>query len=410
MTGAALAAALLAGCGGGGGSSGETPASVNRFTESAVWTFVLPAAGSSLCYDFDAKAEVAGCAGNAWDLKVTSGGRSATLWTNSGTSGTGGGGAFGGPFDHDWTTLSTWQDATIDPVDGALPSAVYFKDTSNGVFTGSNAIKAAAFEYDLAGDHQLYPNYRVFLITTDSASADAVGTPAAPAFALQFTGYYGGAGGTASGHPSFRWVDRSDPTTVHTATVDASSDTDWVYFNLASGTTVGAGGVWHIAFNRYNVKLNGGDSGSGKVAGFLGKTPAGFYDGDGNPVASRFSSATPAETLADLTAADMTVPATASKWVADANASELNAAPRGTYPSPLDYGWYTYYPTDATAATVGLTQHMLKANPEGAALVRSGEGGSYARVHVTDIQYAPATPGYTGTQTWTVEFGVQPAP
>src|SRR5690606_5184745 len=125
------------------------------------------------------------------------------------------------------------------------------------------------------------------LITTDSSAADAVGTPASPVFALQVTGYYGGATGTASGHPSFRWVDRAGGA-VREATVDATGG--WVYYDLAAGAESTEAGTWHIAFNRYNVKLNGGESGSGTVAGFVGKTPAGFYESDGNtPVAAKFT-------------------------------------------------------------------------------------------------------------------------
>src|SRR5690606_16850098 len=98
---------------------------------------------------------------------------------------------------------------------------------------------------------------------------------------------------------------------------------------------------WHIAFNRYNVMLNGGQSGDGSVAGFVGKTPAGFYDAEGNVVESTFTSAAPADTLADLTAADMATPADAGDWIIDDVRSRLNADAEGTYPM-LDYGWYTY--------------------------------------------------------------------
>lgn len=412
LTATLMSTLLLVACGGSSDdpSDPSPPPDGNQFTRKAAWTFALPAAGESRCYDFDAAAEVAGCTGTAWDLKVTSGGRSATLWTNSGISGSGSGGAFGGPFDRDWTTLSTWKDATIDPVEGAMPDAVYFKDTTQGAFTGSNAIAAAAFEYSLKGDYQLYPNYRVFLITTNSASADAVGTPEAPVFALQITGYYGGPTGVTSGHPSFRWVDRSAPGPVHEATVDATSNTDWVYYDLVAGAVSSASGTWHIAFNRYNVKLNGGDSGTGKVAGFVGKTPAGFYDADGNPIVDHFVNARPADTLADLTAADIEVPVAASNWITDTNGSELNAGYRGTYPNALDFGWYRYYPTANAAAAAGLTAtaHLLAANPSGAALLRSGEGNSYARFHVTNIAYADPTDN-SSTQTWTIEFDVQPA-
>lgn len=404
------AAAMLAACGGGDGdAAGPGPApDGNRFTKSVTWTFELPTTGS-LCFDFDREAEVSGCEGEQWDLEVASAGRSATLWTNSGTSGPGNGGAFGGPFDHRWDELLEWDDATVDPVDGAMPDAVYFKDGVSSAFTGDNAIQSAAFEYDLRDDRQLYPNYRVFLITSDSDAGDATGTPAAPVFALQITGYYGGATGVASGYVSFRWVDRATPDTVHEATVDASSDSGWVYYDLAAGTQTSESGSWHIAFNRYNVRLNGGDSGAGSVAGFVGKTPVGFYDASGEPVVARFTSATPADTLADLAATNMDEPASARDWIVDAHESTLNPAYQGSYPNAMDFGWYSYYPSDDAAAVVGLSQHMLKANPDAATLIRSGEGDSYARFHVTGIEYAPAEPPFNGTQTWTIEFDVQPA-
>ncbi|HRO60391.1 MAG TPA: HmuY family protein [Burkholderiaceae bacterium] len=409
VLGATLIATALAGCGGGGGGDDDSgvpppdPTPTSKFTQSASWTVALPAAGGARCYDFDTQTEVADCSGSNWDLKVESGGRSAALWTNSGVSGAGRGGAFGGPFDRNWTELSTWQDATVDPVDGAMPAAVYFADSANGVFTGTNPTGVAAFEYDLSGQHQFHPNYRVFLITTDSSSADAIGTPAAPVYALQVIGYYGGPTGTASGYPTIRWVDRSAPAVVRTETIDASSNTAWTYFDLTTGTVVPESGTWHIAFNRYNVKLNGGDSGTGNVAGYVGKTPAGLYDANGAPITSAFLAATPATTLAELTAADIAVPTRAQDWVEDEFSSQLQADYRGTYPQPLDFGWYVYYPTAQAAQAAGLaaTAHLLAANPEGAALLRSGEGNSYARFHVTKIEYADPS-NFNSAQTWTI--------
>ena len=76
-----LAAAALAACGGGGGDdSPTTPTpSTNKFTKTGVkWTFELPATGS-LCYDIDTQAQTADCTGAAWDVKVTSSGRTAAL-------------------------------------------------------------------------------------------------------------------------------------------------------------------------------------------------------------------------------------------------------------------------------------------------------------------------------------------
>ena len=293
-----------------------------------------------------------------------------------------------------------------------MPPQAFLKDAASSIFTGSNAIQSAAFEYGVGGDadHSLYPNYRTFLVTTDSSKADNVSTVATQVFALQVTGYYGGATGTTSGYPSFRWVDRADPATVKTATVNATAG--WVYYDLAHGAEVAADGAWQVAFNRYSVKLNGGESGSGKVAGFVGKTPAGFYDAHGAVVAAKFTATgNTAATLADLTASDIAVPATASRWVKDATTSPLSPAYTGTYPNALDYGWLSYYPTADAAAAAGLpaVAHLIKANPERGTLLRSGEGTSYARLHLTSITYA--TPSDNASQqTWTVQFDVQPKP
>lgn len=413
---AALVAVLLAGCGGGGGGDPVVTPPVentNKFTQSAEWKFALPAAGTSVCYDFNTKSEVAGCVGNTWDIKVKSGGRTAELFTNSGSSGTGAGGAFGSPFVHTWTNLLTWKNALTDPTSGAIPATLYAADSAKNAFAGSNSIQSAAFEYGVGGDtdHLLYPNYRVFLLTTKNTVADAVGTQDSPVFGLQLTGYYGGAGGTASGYPSFRWVDQLSKV-VKTATVNASAG--WVYYNLVTSAEVAETGTWHIAFNRYNVKLNGGTSGTGTVGGFVGATPAGFYAADGvTPVVAKFKSATPADTLADLTGV-LAKPATAAAWIKDAVSSQLSPAYTGTYPNPLNYGWFNYYPTDAAAIAAGVAgQHMLKANPDNATLVRSGEGTSYARIRLSSIAYAAVAvgaPAYTGAQTWTLQMDIQPAP
>lgn len=420
-TGTSMIALLLAGCGGSSNSDAEPPSAAkppsatSKFSKSADWTMTLPVSGNSMCYDFDAAAEVAGCVGNAWDIKLTSGGRSATLWTNSGVSGTGQGGAFRGPFDHTWTGLSAWTDATVDPIDGAMPAAVYFKDSASNAFTGSNTVGLAAFEYDVADDHLFYPNHRVFLITTDSTAnpVDPIGTPAAPVFALQLIGYYGGAGGVASGYPRIRWVDRADSAAVvREATINASESAKWVYFDLITGTESSQSGTWQIAFNRYNVKLNGGTSGTGTVAGFVGRQPVGFYEADGTTlVPAKFVAARPADTLADLTASDIAIPAAANRWIVDANASELNPNYQGTFPNALDFGWYSYYPTATAAQAAGLpaVAHLLRANPDRATLVRSGEGNSYARMHVTSIQYADPNDS-SSASTWTLAFDVQPAP
>lgn len=420
--GAVACAALLAGCGSGGDDATTTPPVVtppvatNQFTQSGEWTFVMPASGVSVCYDFEAKAEVAGCTGAAWDLKVQSGGRTATMWTNSGTSGTGKGGAFGGPFDHTWAELQAWQNGTTDPTSGAIPAAVFLADSAKSAFTGSNDIQSAAFEYGVTGtanDHSLYPNFRVFLVTTNSGVLETDVT--SKVYALQVIGYYGTtttpptSTGTTSGVVTFRFADRAGAA-PQTVTVDASKG--WVYYDLTSNTVSSETGVWQVAFNRYNVKLNGGTSGSGTVGGAIGKTPAGFYDADGKVVAAKFTATTNVvDTAADLTDTNIKSPTVTSGWIKDSLASALNPAyTGGRPPATLDYGWYKYYSDPTLATAAGLAGiHMLKAEPGRAALIRTGEGTGYARVQLSSIVYAAATPAYNGAQTWTIKYDLQPS-
>ena len=52
-------------------------------------------------------------------------------------------------------------------------------------------------------------------------------------------------------------------------------------------------------------------------------------------------------------------------------------------------------------------EHLIKANSDGASLLRGGEGNSYARFHVTQIEYADPN-NASSQQTWTIAFDVQP--
>ena len=397
--------------GGTGGTAGSTDSATNRFTGKATWTVQVPAAGSSVCYDFDKAVEVAGCAGNAWDLKLTTGsGRSGTsLFTNSGPSGSGNGGVnIGtGAGMPTWTYLQTWKNALTEPgANQALPDRIYFPDSTVGAFSGTNEIGSAAFEYSLGGTHKMFPNYRVFLVSTDSSSNSTTGTATAPVYALQVVGFYGGASGDVSGYPAFRWVNRAEAgSAVRTAQVDARDQGKWVYFNLASGTEVAESGEWHVAFSRYRIRLN---PAGGKLGAAVGLTPDGLYDADGKVQSAAMMAATPESTLASLTAA--AIPATA-EWRKDGDSSRLNlATSKRNDNGSFDYGWYTYYPTAdlANAAGLGATAHVIGANADKGRLIRGGEGNSYARFHLTKVQYQDAA-NPRSPQTWTVEFEVQPA-
>ena len=116
-------------------------------------------------------------------------GRDIYLRTNSGSSGDGDGGAFGA---FEWTDLEVYTSATVSP-GGESITHHYEADTSSGIFTDSSW-----YAYNLQGAHKLWPNYRVYLIDTDSTD------DASPIYAMQVTGYYNDSG--ESGHPAIRWM------------------------------------------------------------------------------------------------------------------------------------------------------------------------------------------------------------
>jgi hypothetical protein len=401
-----LLALSMTGCGGSsdGSSSGNNgnsdndgstpPASSASFSETATWQVTNLAPDSATCYDFDAKAE-SSCDGETWDIKFENQARSVKLWSNSGDSGTGLGGVFG---LIDWSDLGRYKNATLDPDTGRDISLHYNEDRSGGVFTAK-----PWFEYNLQGNHQLYPNNRVYLVTTDNSSAMTESSVQQPIYALQITNYYNDAG--KSGYPTIRWIDTALPDKVQTKTIDATSNDNWVYFDLTTGqNSTDKNSTWQIGFKRNDVILNGGDSATGtnkgKVGGYLAATPAGYYDGQGKPITSQFITDGSAATLSNLTStADYDKPLSARSWVIDSKGSDLNPAYTGNFPN-LDFGWYTYN---------GMT-HQLNAKPlvsAQGALIRSAEGNSYARMRLDKINYPDSTA--TTATSWEFKLDIQPA-
>lgn len=444
-----VSALTLTGCGGSSSSSSNSstppPTATSQFVQSQDWTVTLNQKDSQgdldhtrFCFDFvnGVQGEDAQCdTGNQWGL-IADNGQSPTLWTNGGVTNPQANGAGFGFFS--WDELKTWNSATSNPT-GTDISILYNKDSASGIFSAA-IDQNSWFAYNLAGMHRIYPNFNVYLITTDSSLGYAPDTTAT--FALQITGYYGGPTGTQSGQLSLRWIDVSQPSNVLTATIDASSSDNWAYFDLQNGTVVDSpsNNNWHIAFKRTDVILNGGDAGTGNIGGFIGKHLDGFYDTQGNPIKSAFDNATLASTLTALQQVDgLTTPTRAADWVVDTNSSIINPSPecimgaRG--PDFCQYGLYSYNPAGIVGdngsfvtPTHGLAPRgansSFDTNPEGAVLLRSGDGESYARLYVTGIQYsttkdangndvldASGNPELdrNGSQTWTFHFDVQPA-
>ncbi|MFK7161136.1 HmuY family protein [Marinospirillum sp. MEB164] len=137
----------------------------------------------SLCFSFVNGAEVA-CTGNHWDLQIGFEGRDFFLRTNSGPNGEGQAGSFG-PFA--WSDQATFVKAGDVP-----PRPGFAADTTSGIFG-----QHSWYAYGVGGGHQLWPNYRVYLIDTDGSNAEA------PRYALQVIGYYNDAG--QSGHMMLRY-------------------------------------------------------------------------------------------------------------------------------------------------------------------------------------------------------------
>lgn len=372
-----------------GGNNGTPPVSSTTFSQSATWTVTNFAPGTVSCYDIDT--QTAGdCSSDTWDIKLENQARGIKLWSNSGDSGTGKGGVFG---LMDWSDLSRYTNATQDPDTGRDITMHYNADRSGGVFDAK-----PWFEYNLNGNHQLYPNNRVYLVTTDNRSAMTDSSVQEPIFAMQIINYYNDAG--TSGYPTVRWIDTALPNNVQTKTINASNNDNWVYFNLSTGqSSTDKNGIWHIGFKRNHVILNGGDSGQGKVGGYLAATPAGYYNPQGELIASQFLTDGSATTLTDLTnTAAYTKPMSARNWVIDSKGSDLNPAYTGNYPN-LDYGWYTYS---------GMN-HQLSAKPidtTQGALVRSASGNSYARMRLDKITYPNATA--TTPTSWEFKLDIQP--
>ncbi len=151
----------------------------------------------------------------------------------------------------------------------------------------------------------------------------------------------------------------------------------YTYFNLDTGQVVNlsdadatASSAWHIAFKRTSIKLNGGVSGPGTVAGAVADAQDDFYDaatGDPNP--SVFLNATAGSELA---AFDAVTSAAGLTFAEDRNVPYI----KGDGSSD---GWWLYS---------GPPTYTVSANPDQWWLVKSAAADSYAKFHVTNIVQA----------------------
>jgi hypothetical protein len=129
-------------------NAGET-----SFTTPHTATFSIPEGGGSVYFDYETLAPVPSSAD--WDLRVgyDPATRLFSMYTNGGLSGPGSGGAF--PIGNEPDAYTNGADTSQIPF--------YFTDSAGGIFVDS-----IWYAYNLTGnDHQLWPNYRVYLIQTE---------------------------------------------------------------------------------------------------------------------------------------------------------------------------------------------------------------------------------------------------
>lgn len=178
------------------------------------------------------------------------------------------------------------------------------------------------------------------------------------------------------------------PDGVQQLRIDASDSESWAYLDLATGDLLmleaedaAESTAWHLAFRRFNVAINGGTSGPGAAAGGLIWPQDDFYDAEGEPNSSVFLNATADEYL-DLLLDD-------SFEEADLVTDRITTL--------FGDDWYRY----------NFANGNITAEPDNGWLLRSGEGDSYARMRVTEIDF-PTRSGQ-GVRSFEIAFDVQPA-
>lgn len=154
------------------------------------WSINLASAGE-VCYDFDVAQQVA-CTSAGWDIKSSVEGRNSSLLTNGGASGNADAAVYKLA---DTETEADYQHGDYRSADqsGVFPAA-WAQDVDASIFADYSW-----YAYDPLNDgkHQLYSNYRVYVVDTDAS--DSNNEP----YKLQITGYYNDSG--SSGHYSIRF-------------------------------------------------------------------------------------------------------------------------------------------------------------------------------------------------------------
>lgn len=163
--------------------------------------------------------------------------------------------------------------------------------------------------------------------------------------------------------------------------IDASSSTDFTYFSLADGEVVAvadpsASTDWDLALRRFEVRLNGGVSGPGDVAGVN-------LENNVNATPEQILAFTPENTQAEFDAVGEAAIPVSTGFVAD-----------GLEENPL--GWLSFGPTGPVA------------NPSAVWQVRTASG-DYAVFRATGLTMGGSDPQSAQLASVTLEWRAQPA-
>ncbi|MGB1090833.1 MAG: HmuY family protein [Oceanobacter sp.] len=166
--------------------------------------------------------------------------------------------------------------------------------------------------------------------------------------------------------------------------INASSYSSWQYVSLTTGevldlddASAASSTDWHIAFQRYNVKLNGGDSGPGSVQGAIADAQDEFYP-DGEADVNVFTNA-----VADTEAAALSVAYDTSALTFEADANE-----------PAMTGWYSY----------NYMTHAISADTDVGYLIRHADGSTYSKLFITAVDSSAISLSYNIQAADTVQF------
>ena len=166
--------------------------------------------------------------------------------------------------------------------------------------------------------------------------------------------------------------------------VNAADYVAWKYVSLTDGKVLELNDAaaatstdWHLAFRRSAVKLNGGVSGLGKVAGALADAQAEFYSDD-KPSASVFTNVNADTEVAALDVAYDVAALTLSK---------------DTYQHAFD-DFYSYNPQT----------HQISAKTDTFWMLRHADGQTYSKLTIDALSYGNVTLNYVTQAADTSQF------